>query len=387
MTAPAPLSDQALLARLVAFDTTSHRSNREIADFICEYLDRPGVRITRHPTADGAKLNLIVAAGPKDGDRGLVLSGHMDVVPAESEGWASDPFTLTSRDGTYIARGAADMKGFLALAINRLAGADIPRLRHQLVLLFTHDEETGTLGARRLVDEPGGVPPLPRAAIIGEPTSLQVLRMHKGHLRLRVTFTGVPAHSGLPHLGVNAVEAAGAAIVALVELRRALEQERPPQAEHFPEVPYVTLNVARIAGGGATNVVPADCVLDVGVRLLPGMATDEMTGRVRAAMQGAVSQVPFELAVLGETPPMIAAEDAPIHRLLAAELGQTESASAPFGTDAGWLSRLGLDCVLCGPGSIAVAHRPNESLPVAEFVRAGDLLTRVVHRACIEGLA
>jgi acetylornithine deacetylase len=340
------------------------------------------VRVTQHPTTDGAKLNLIVAAGPEDGDRGLVLSGHMDVVPAESVGWESDPFTLTRRDGCYVARGAADMKGFLALAINRLASADIPRLRHQLVLLFTHDEETGTLGARRLVDEQGALPPLPRATIIGEPTSLRVLRMHKGHLRLRLSFTGVPAHSGLPHLGVNAIEAAGRAIVALTEFREALERERPPNAEHFPEVPYVTLNVARVAGGGATNVVPADCVLDLGIRLLPGMSADEMTVRVRAVVQEAVSRVPFELAVLGETPPMITLEDAPIVRLLATELGQTENGSAPFGTDGGWLSRLGLDCVIWGPGSIEVAHKPNESLPVAEFVRAGELLTRVVHRAC-----
>ncbi len=381
------LADADLLARLVAFDTTSHKSNREIADFICDYLDHPGVRITRHATADGAKLNLIVAAGPEAGVRGLIFSGHMDVVPAEQEGWNSDPFKLTPRDGAYVGRGAADMKGFLALAVNRLAAADVARLRHQLVLLFTHDEETGTLGAQRLVDDPGAVPPLPRDAIIGEPTGLRVLRMHKGHLRLRLAFTGVPAHSGLPHLGVNAVEAGGRAIVALAELRQVLERERPPQAEHFPEVPYVTLNLARVAGGGATNVVPADCLLDVGVRLLPGMSADEMTERVRAAVQGAVSQVPFALAVLGETPPMIVAEDAPIHRMLAAELGQRESGSASFGTDGGWLSRLGLDCVLCGPGSIEVAHKPNEWLPVAEFVRAGELLTRLVHRACVEGLA
>ena len=382
MTGTTPLADEALLARLVAFDTTSHRSNREIADFLCDYLDRPGVRITRHPTADGAKLNLIVAAGPEDGSRGLVLSGHMDVVPAGDDGWVSDPFTLTRRDGTYVARGAADMKGFLALAANRLAAADLARLRHQLVLLFTHDEEVGTLGARRLVDEPEGLPPLPRAAIIGEPTGLRVLRMHKGHLRLRLTFTGVPAHSGLPHLGVNAVEAGGRAIVALADLRARLERERPPHAEHFPEVPYVTLNVARVAGGGPTNVVPADCDLDLGIRLLPGMPVDEMIARVRAAVEPAARGVPFGLTVLGETPPMIAAEDAPVHRLLAAELGQRESASAPYGSDGGWLSRLGLDCVLCGPGSIEVAHKPNEWLPVAEFERGGALLTRVIERAC-----
>jgi acetylornithine deacetylase len=134
-------------------------------------------------------------------------------------------------------------------------------------------------------------------------------------------------------------------------------------------------------------VVPADCVLDIGVRLLPGMSAEVMTACVRAAVEVAASRVPFELLVLGETPPMVAAEDAPIYRMLAAELGQRETASAPFGTDGGWLTRLGLDCVICGPGSIEVAHKPNESLPIAEFVRAGDLLTRVVRRACIEGLA
>jgi acetylornithine deacetylase len=387
MTPPSPLTDEDLLARLVAFDTTSHRSNRELADFVCDYLDRPGVRVTRHPTADGAKLNLIVAAGPVDGDRGLVLSGHMDTVPAEPEGWSSDPFTLTARDDAYVARGAADMKGFLALAINRFAAADLTRLRHQLALLFTHDEETGTQGARRLVDEPDGVPPLPRATIIGEPTGLRVLRMHKGHLRLRLAFAGIPAHSGLPHLGVNAVEAGGRAIVALGELRQALERERSPHAEHFPEVPYVTLNVARVAGGGATNVVPADCVVDVGVRLMPGMSVEEAVGRVQSAVYRAVSKVPFTLTVVGETPPMITPEDVPIYRLLTAHCGLPTITSAPFGTDAGWLSRLGLDCVIWGPGSIEVAHKPNEWMPVAEFNRAGDLLTRVVDRVCMEGFA
>ena len=322
-----------------------------------------------------------------DGDRGLVLSGHMDTVPAESEGWKSDPFTLTTRDDAYVARGAADMKGFLALAINRFAAADFARLRHQLALLFTHDEETGTQGARRLVDEPKGVPPLPRATIIGEPTSLRVLRMHKGHLRLRLTFTGVPAHSGFPHLGVNAIEAAGRAIVALAELRRTLEGERPPHAEHFPEVPYVTLNVARVDGGGATNVVPPTACSTWASGCCPGCRRTRWSTGCGRRCDGAVSRVPFELTILGETPPMIAAEDAPIYRMLAGEMGQRETASASFGTDAGWLSRLGLDCVIWGPGSIEVAHKPNEWLPVAEFVRAGERLTRVVHRACVEGLA
>jgi acetylornithine deacetylase len=123
------------------------------------------------------------------------------------------------------------------------------------------------------------------------------------------------------------------------------------------------------------------------VRLLPGMSADEITGRVRAMVQETVSRVPFELLVLGETPPMLTTQDAPILRLLADELGHSGSGSAPFGTDGGWLSRLGLDCAIWGPGSIEVAHKPNESLPVAEFIRAGELLTRVVHRACTAGPA
>jgi acetylornithine deacetylase len=142
-----------------------------------------------------------------------------------------------------------------------------------------------------------------------------------------------------------------------------------------------------VSGGGATNVVPADCIIDVGVRLLPGMAVKEMVDRMQLAVEKAASDVSFALTVVGETPPMIAAEDAPILRLLTADLGQPTMPSAPFGTDAGWLTRLGLDCVIWGPGSIEVAHKPNESLPIAEFDRAGELLSRLVRRACVEGAA
>lgn len=382
-----PWDDEALLRRLVAFDSTSHRSNLDIADFICDYVDRPGVRITRHPSPDGQKLNLLLGAGPPAEDRGgLVLSGHMDVVPAEEEGWTSDPFTLITRGDTYVGRGTCDMKGFLALAVNRLAALDISRLRHPLMLLFTYDEEVGTLGARHLVQKWNDTVVLPRAGIIGEPTSLTVVRMHKGHLRIRLSITGIPAHSGLPQLGSNAVEAAGAAIVALRNLRRQLENERPLHSEYFPEVPFVTLNLARVNGGDALNVVPAHCTVELGIRLLPDMLAADMVERVRDVVRRVLDDVPFSLDVLGESPSMVTADDAPIHRLLCAYLRQERPCSAPFATDGGWLQRLGLDCVLCGPGSIGVAHKPNEFLPIREFTRAGELLTSIVHQTCeVEG--
>jgi acetylornithine deacetylase len=309
----------------------------------------------------------------------------MDVVPPGDAGWQSDPFSLTVRQDAYVGRGVCDMKGFLALAINRFAERDLTRLRHPLVLVLTYDEEVGTLGARHLAETWSAARPLPKAAIIGEPTSLGVVRMHKGHLRLRLEFTGVPAHSGMPHLGRNAIEPAGAAIVALTELRLELESERSSYSRYFPEVPFVTLNVARVWGGEAINVVPAHCAIELGIRLLPEMSATAMIDRVREIVQSAVGEVPFALELIGESPAMVVAEDAPIHHLLCRQLGQDGTLSAPYATDAGWLQRLGLDCVLCGPGSISVAHKPNEFMRVADFAQGGELLKTVVHQFCESG--
>jgi len=418
-----PLSDGDLLARLVAFDTTSRNSNLALADFLAGYVEESAgaaaaaVRVVRNASADGTKTNLLVRIGPppaadEDARPGLVLSGHMDVVPAEEDGWTSDPFTLTDRGDRWVARGSADMKGFLALAANlaREAAPQAERLAAPLVLAFTYDEEVGTLGARRLVDcwdaVAGEIGPLPRAAVIGEPTGLRVVRLHKGHLKMRFRITGRSAHSGYPHLGVNAVEAAGRAIVALSALRRELEGERVAASDHFPQVPFAALNVGTVAGGAAVNVVPDRCTLEVGVRVLPGMDSAALAERVRTAVargvlgepasrleaapveEVPVEEVPvgglasFDGGVLSDSPPLSTAADAPIHRHLCTALGQPDEASVAFATDAGWLARLGLDCVVFGPGSIEVAHRPDEYLPKEDLAAARRHLAALVQHQC-----
>lgn len=377
------LDDRALVSRLVGFDTTSRESNLPLADFLADYLDRPGVRIARNPSADGAKTNLVVAVGPETDDReGLVLSGHMDVVPAEESGWRSDPFTLTESGDRYVGRGTADMKGFLALAANRLAAADATALRRPLALLFTYDEEVGTLGARRFTETFAPIARLPRHVVIGEPTALRVVRAHKGMVRLRLEFTGRAAHSGYPHLGRSAIEPAGRAIVALSALRRELEAERPANGEVFPDVPFVALNVGTVAGGSAANVIPDRCEVHLGIRVLPGMTVDDVAARVRAAVAGAVEE-PFALEPVSESPAMLLDPDASIHRALCEAVGQHGSHSVMFASDAGWLQRAGFESVLFGPGSIEVAHQPNEFLPVAEFRRAGEVLTGLIRRSCV----
>ncbi len=384
MTAGSILTDAALLERLVAFDTTSRLSNLPLVDFVCDYLDRPGLRIERLPSEDGSKANLLAMAGPVSvNGAGLTLSGHMDVVPADEPEWRSPPFQLTRTDDAFVGRGAADMKGFLALAINRMARTRPDALRRPLALLLTYDEEVGTLGARRFSEQRAEAG-IPRDVIIGEPTSLRVVRLHKGMLRLRLDFRGRAAHSGYPHLGRNAIEPAAHAVSALGALRAEMEAERPPHAEHFPEVPYAALNVGMIAGGSAANVIPDHCTIQLGIRLLPGMGAEAMAERIRASVAAVMPDEAFELRSLGESPAMMLDEGAELHRDLCALVGQRGSASVAFATDAGWLQRIGLRCAVFGPGSIEVAHRPNESIPIAEFERAGDLLDLIIRARCLQ---
>ncbi|MBV8199006.1 MAG: acetylornithine deacetylase [Acidobacteria bacterium] len=381
------LSDAALLARLVAFDSTSRNSNLPIADFLCDYLDRPGVRVLRNPSAKGDKVNLVFAVGPaapegRERRPGLALSGHMDVVPAEEKEWESDPFTLTDRGDRWVGRGACDMKGFLALAANLALEASGRPLVHPLALVFTYDEEVGTLGARRLLETCQEARALPSSMVIGEPTGLRVVRAHKGHLTMRITLHGSPAHSGYPHLGVNAIEPAGAVIAALAGLRRELQAAGAPHAELFPEVPFVPLNVARVQGGAAINVVPDRCTVELGVRALPGVDSRQLAARIEQVARAAAGPFNPDFEVLADSPPLLVAEDAPVLRRLSLLVGQRDSATVSFATDGGWLQRLGMDCVLFGPGSIDAAHRPNEFVPKADLAAARDVLERAIAGCC-----
>lgn len=385
MTSPRPLlPDAELLRRLVGFDSTSRNSNLPIADFICDYLDRPGVHVERNPSPDGSKTNLVVRVGPEVDPAtrdGLTLSGHMDVVPAEEPEWQSDPFTLRETADGYYGRGAADMKGFVALAVNLAARAEPARLRRPLVLVLTYDEETGTVGARHFAET--WERPLPRATVIGEPTSLKPVRMHKGHTSFRLTFAGVSAHSGYPHLGRSAIEPAARTICALAELRQALENEVCPYREHFPEVPYVALNVGQVDGGKAVNVIPDACTVGFGFRVLPGMDAAPFVERVRRAVAEAAGDAPFRLEQVNESPPLLLHESSEIYGAVCELVGQRETLSASYATDGGWLQQAGLECVIFGPGTIEVAHKPNEWMPKDEFARAAGYLERLLERFCL----
>ncbi len=385
MTAPG-LDNAQLLHRLVAFDTTSRNSNLDLVDFVSNYVDRPGVTVERNASPAGDKSNLVITVGREraTGRRdGVILSGHMDVVPAEEPEWNTNPFELQAEDDRYVARGACDMKGFLALAINEAQRVDPAAVVRPLVLILTYDEEVGTLGAKHFVETWPEADTLPRSAVIGEPTSLQVLRAHKGHVKFDLEILGRSAHSGLPHLGDNAIERAGRALTAFSTLRKELESEGGAHADTFPEVPYPALNVALISGGSAINIIPDRCRLQIGMRTLPGVTGDQLEPRLRTALSAALPEGRYQLERTGESPPMICAHHAHVNQSLTRDLGQPPGDGASFATDAGWFQSLGTECVLYGPGDIGVAHKANEFLPVSEFVQCADVIARLVQRFCI----
>ncbi len=397
MTRPSapPLSDVELLRRLVGFDTVSANPNAPLADWIADYLDRPGVRIERQPGEEPGKVNLIVRAGP-EGDEwpendgtalpqeggmparrirpGLTLSAHLDTVPADESDWTSDPFTLEERGDRLVARGSCDMKGFVALAVNRMATVDPTRLLRPLALLLTFDEEIGCLGAAHFT---GSGSSLPTSVWVGEPTRLRVVRMHKGHMRLKVVVRGKAAHTGSPHLGINAVEGAIPVLAGLARLRRQWEQAHSPHAAAFGEVPFAVLAAARIRGGEAVNVVPDRCEIDVGIRLMPGMDSAAAVQEVRDAIRTDGAPSP-ELQVVNDSPPLLTRPDAPLLTTLQRLTGESGDSGVSFASDGGVLAAAGYDCVLFGPGDIGVAHRADEYLLRSEMERAGRVLDAVI---------
>lgn len=384
---PVPLSDLELLARLVAIDTTSRLPTLPLGDFVQEYLTatpglRAALRIERFACGEGHE-NMLISAGPlcRSGE-GILLCGHVDTVPADEPEWTSDPRTLTRREegpsSRVVARGACDMKGFDALAINLLREAAERPPSEPVQLLLTCNEEVGTLGAASFASSWPSDRRLPVRTLVGEPTSMRVVRGHKGHLTVSVVTHGIAAHSGFPHKGVNAIERASAVVQAMAVLRKEMCGRRNSESSLFPEVPFPVLTTARIRGGSAINVIPERCEVDVGVRLLPGMDSAPFMEQLRSAVEAVVPEGAVTVSLRNETPAFATPADRPWHREMCGLVGQDGECGVGFGTDAGRLARLGVEPIIWGPGDISNAHRPDEWMPLEEFHAASSLLRRLV---------
>jgi acetylornithine deacetylase len=376
-----------ILARLVAFDTTSRRSNLELIAYVEGQLAALGVTARRVPSPDGAKTNLFATLGPPV-PGGIVLSGHTDVVPVDGQPWTSDPWVLTRRGDRLYGRGTCDMKGFLALALAAapdLVGAPLKRPVH---LAFSYDEEVGCLGAPAMIEAIARELPTPSAVIVGEPTSMQAVRGHKGIAAFKVTVSGHEAHSSLTHLGVSAVMAAVRLMHSLTTLSEALERDADPASPFTPK--GATLTIGQVNGGTAVNILARECVFWFDLRTPPGLDPLAILApffaeveAMDAALRARAPEAGARIEMRSLTPPLAPEIDGPaeqLARLLAGDNGPARVVS--YAAEAGQFQGAGFSTVICGPGSIDQAHQPDEYVDIAQMERGAQFMGRLVEALC-----
>ncbi|MGL4394934.1 MAG: acetylornithine deacetylase [Hyphomicrobium sp.] len=379
MTGPS-YSVTELLARLVSFDTTSHKSNLGIVAFIEDYLLQHGVRAQRVPTADGQKVALFATIGPPGS--GVALSAHTDVVPVDGQSWTSDPFTLRAEGGKLYGRGACDMKGFIACVLAAVPDFKSRSLATPIHLAFSYDEEIGCLGVRPMIGEFGRTLARPRMTIVGEPTSMRVVDAHKGPVRWQVEVTGRAAHSSMAHLGVNAISYATR---LMMELQRIEDELKVTSRNDRFNPPFATLQVTRLDGGTANNIIPIFCRFGFEVRALVGVDVDAIEQRLVAfaqttcipEMRRVAPEADIVITRANTVPPFTARTDSEVVALVLKLSGQNETTTVSYATEAGLFQDGGSPAVVCGPGDIAQAHTPDEWIAESELAACSAFLSRL----------
>ena len=375
----------AILRDLIAFPTISPETNLAMIGYLADRLESLGARVITMADETGQKANLFATLGPETGG-GILLSGHTDVVPVTDQDWTTDPFEMVEVDGRLFGRGTCDMKGFIAATIAFAEGLDPAGLTRPLHFAFTHDEETGCFGAQALVGELERLGIVPDIAIIGEPTEMRLIEGHKGCFEYSTRFTGLEGHGSAPDAGVNAAEYAALYVTRLLELREALKPRAPTDSRFDP--PWTTINIGRIAGGVAHNVIVGKAQVDWEMRpvqtsdadfvkdAMARYVADELLPSMQAVHPGADVSLETLAEVVGLEP-----MDENAARTLVSELTGANGADlVAFGTEAGLFQQLGTHAVVCGPGSIAQAHKPDEYLDVDQLDQCCRMLQRLGER-------
>ena len=371
-----------ILGDLIAFDTTSRDSNLALIGYVEDRLGALGVASRRISNADGSKANLLATLGPQV-EGGVVLSGHTDVVPVDGQAWTSDPFQMTERDGRLFGRGACDMKGFLALALANAPAFNAPAMKRPIHLAFSYDEEVGCIGAPAMIAEIAANLPRPSSVIVGEPTSMEAVRGHKGIAVFTVTVTGKEAHSSLTHQGISANMEAARLMAVLTDLANALEVHADPHSPFCPR--HATLTIGLIKGGTAANILARECVFAFDLRCPPGLdvmtvltpffaAAEAMDAALRARFPAAGVRVQQR----STTPPLAPesnGEAEHLARRLAGDNGPGRVVS--YVAEAGQFQAAGFSTVICGPGSIEQAHQADEYVDISQMERGAAFMQRL----------
>jgi acetylornithine deacetylase len=378
-------ASRAMIDRLIAFDTTSRNSNLEIIHFIRDYLKDLGVESEVIGGEDPAKANLYATLGPSDRP-GIALSGHTDVVPIDGQDWASDPWAVVEKDGKLFGRGTCDMKSFVAVALTFAPRFLERELSVPIHYCFSYDEEVGCLGVRPMLARLAELPVRPRLAIIGEPTDMKVINAHKGKLSYRARLRGFECHSSLAPQGVNAIEYAAKMVVKLNEMARRKAEQGPFEADY--DIPHTTVHTGVIEGGTALNIVPKDCSFEFEFRHLPAddpqallaeiqrYASEVLEPEMRAVQPDTGIAFEFLSAITGLDTPA----DHEVVQLAKALTGANATSKVAFGTEAGLFAENSIPAVVCGPGSIEQAHKPNEFVTLEQVALCEGFMERLAER-------
>ncbi len=379
-----------MIRRLIAFDTTSRNSNLELIAYIREYL--AGLGVESHLVFDDErrKANLYATMGPADRP-GIALSGHTDVVPVDGQDWSSDPWKVAERDGRLYGRGTCDMKGFIGIALALAPEFLRRRLQTPIHLVFSYDEEVGCVGVRGMIEHLRRLPVRPTACIIGEPTDMKIVTGHKGKTSLRCHVHGHECHSSLTPRGVNAVEMAAEIIAYLRGMGRRFAAEGPFDPDF--DVPHATAHTGIVQGGTALNIVPKDCRFEFEFRYLPGMDPETLVAEVRRfaeerllpEMRRVQPASGFYWEPISAFPGLATPAESDVVGLARSLTGANAVTKVAFGTEAGLFQEAGIPTIVCGPGSIDQAHKPDEYVELSQVALCEGFLRRLMDRVCVAG--
>ena len=373
---------QDILRQLIAYPTISADSNLQMIEYLADYLDHLGADVLLNHARDGTKANLFATLG-QGHENGVLLSGHTDVVPVADQDWSHDPFDMVERDGRLHGRGTCDMKGFIAACLTKAQDyAKLP-LKTPVHFAFTYDEETGCIGAQglaKLLQDQGITP---RLAIIGEPTRMKAIEGHKGCCEYTTHFHGKAGHGSMPEIGVNAVEYAMRYGTKLMDIAQDLQGRAPENGRFAP--PWTTLNIGRITGGHIHNVIPENCridwefrpVQDADFSYVKNTVETYVSDTLLPEMQRRDPNANITTEIVGEVVGLEPTDQNEARDIVLELTGQNHADVVPFGTEAGIFAALGMSVVVCGPGSIEQAHKPDEFIDLSQLDACLSFLTKL----------